>query len=576
MAGEWVSPPVDEGQVLSLVESLAIRPLTARMLVRRGITDVTSANRFLQPKLGELRAPTGIADLNLAIARMATALNTAEKIGVFGDYDVDGVTSAAVLATSLKALGGEVLARCASRNSGYGFGVAQAESFLAAGCQLVITADCGTSDHAAIGFLKEKGVDVVVIDHHQVPQGKSPALALINPHRSDDNFDFKGLASCGLAFYLMGALRTHLRGLGHARAASWDSRDLLDLVAMGTIADVMPLTLENRILVSAGLKCLSARARPGVAALFKVAGVDSSKPTTATDVGFKLAPRLNAAGRLGDAQLALDLLLAVDATEAERLALLLDEQNRNRQEVQEGVLSGAIAQVEAMIESAGGQLPSALVVGSEGWHHGVVGIVAAKLVDRYCRPAIVVGFHEGKGRGSARTILGFNLYQALAQSAEHLEVFGGHAAAAGLTVTDACFEAFRSAFVTQTARWFSERQAPNAFEVDAIVTLGELDLATADEIARLGPFGAANVEPIVVVPGVTVLSTRVVGTSHLQVTFRQNGATMDCIGFGMAAEVPAFGEVLDVVGFFEINEFRGSRKPRLRLKHLIKTTKSVA
>jgi len=576
MAGAWVSPSVDEGHVSALVRSLSIRPLTARLLVKRGVTDVVGANKFLHPKLGELRGPAGIADLDLAIDRLVTALNGAEKIGVFGDYDVDGVTSAAVLATALRAFGGEVFPRCASRNSGYGFGVAQAEEFLAAGCRLVVTADCGTSDHAAIGFLKESGVDVVVIDHHQVPEGKSPAVALINPHRGDDDFAFKGLASCGLAFYLMGALRTHLRGLGHQRAAVWDSRDLLDLVAMGTIADVMPLTHENRILVSAGLKTLSTRGRPGVAALFKVAGVESSKPTTTTDVGFKLAPRLNAAGRLGDAQLALDLLLAFDSAEAERLAGLLDEQNRKRQEVQEGVLSGAIAQVEAMIHHAGGELPSALIVGSTGWHHGVVGIVAAKLVDRYSRPAIVVGFHEGKGRGSARTILGFNLYQALLQSSEHLEVFGGHAAAAGLTVTEKRFEAFRSAFLSHTAQWFSDRQPSAAVEVDAEVTLQELDLATADEIGRLGPFGAANSEPMVVVPGLTVLSKRVVGTIHLQVTFGQNGATIDSIGFGMAAEAPALGQVLDVVGFFEINEFRGSRKPRLRLKHLIKTTKSVA
>jgi single-stranded-DNA-specific exonuclease len=576
MAGEWVCPPVDEGRVSALVNSMSIRPLTARLLLRRGLADSQDATKFLQPKLGAMRSPSGIADLDRAILRLASALAAKERVGVFGDYDVDGVTSAAILATGMRALGGVVVPRCASRNSGYGFGLSQAESFLAAGCQLVVTADCGTSDHAAIGFLKERGVDVVVIDHHQVPEGKSPAVALINPHRGDDTFDFKGLASCGLTFYLMSALRTHLRGVGNAHAAAWDSRDLLDLVAMGTIADVMPLTHENRILVSCGLKSLSARLRPGVAALLKVAGVDSSKPITSIDVGFKLAPRLNAAGRLGEAQLALDLLLAEDDKEAERLANLLDDQNRKRQEVQEGVLLGAIAQVDALIASAGGSIPAALVVGSEGWHHGVVGIVAAKLVDRYARPSIVVGFHEGKGRGSARTIADFNLYQALSGSSEHLEVFGGHAAAAGLTVMSSRFESFRSSFLAQASKWFSERPAVSSVEVDAVVSLSELDLATADEIGRLGPFGAANPEPLVVIPGVTALSSRVVGTTHLQVTFKHNGATIDSIGFGMASQVPTAGEMLDVVGFFEINEFRGSRKPRLRLKHLIKPTTRVS
>lgn len=572
MAGAWHSPSVDEARVAALAQALGLRPLTARMLVRRGVDQADHATRFLNPRLAELRGPTGIADLARAIARLEVALTAGQRIGVFGDYDVDGVTSAAVLTTGLRALGGHVDPRCASRAAGYGFGVPQAQVFLAGGCRLVVTADCGTSDHKAIAFLKENGVDVVVIDHHQVPEGQSPALALINPHRSDDSFLFKGLASCGLAFYLMAALRTHLRGKSYAPAAAWDSRELLDLVALGTIADVMPLTHENRVLVSAGLKTLCTRSRPGIAALFKVAGVDPAKPVTATDVGFKLAPRLNAAGRLGDAQLALDLLLAADEPEADRLAQLLDEQNRKRQDIQASVLTEAVAQVEALAEQSGGVVPSVLVVGNDGWHHGVVGIVAAKLVDLYGRPAIVVGFHEGVGRGSARTTMGFNLYEALARTAEHLEVFGGHAAAAGLTVKHDSFGAFRSSFLNHSERWFSDRPPPTAVEVDAIVGLGDLDLRVAEELGRLGPFGNGNPDPLLAIPGVTAVTSRVVGTTHLQLTLKQGNAVVDAIGFGMSTKAPAEGSTLDVVGFFEINEFRGSRNPRLRVKHLLNTT----
>ncbi|MDX2020670.1 MAG: single-stranded-DNA-specific exonuclease RecJ [Deltaproteobacteria bacterium] len=569
MARGWHSPSIDESCASALAQALGVRPLTARLLVRRGVLQADHGHRFLQPKLAELRAPAGIADLQSGIDRMAHALETGQLIGVFGDYDVDGVTSAAVLTSALRALGARVLPRCASRHAGYGFGLAAAEAFLAAGCAFVITADCGTSDHKSIAFLKEKGIDVMVIDHHQVPEGKSAAVALINPHRGDDRFEFKGLASCGLAFYLMAALRSHLRSKNHAAAAAWDPRELLDLVAMGTIADVMPLTDENRVLVSAGLKTLSARTRPGVAALFNVAGLQDPRPVTATDIGFRLAPRLNAAGRLGDAQLALDLLLAVDPAEAERLALLLDEQNRQRQQIQETVLSSALAQVESMIAAGGGRVPWAIVVGDEGWHHGVVGIVAAKLVDKYARPTIVVGFHEGKGRGSARTVAGFNLYQALAASAPHLEVYGGHAAAAGMTVLRDRFEAFRQSFTAHAEQWFGLRPPHSAVEVDAVVSLSELDLACAEELARLGPFGAANSEPILAFENVTIANARVVSGTHLQLTLGQNGAMAEAMGFNMADVAPVAGQVMDVVACFEINDFRGTRRPRLRVKHLL-------
>ena len=556
----------------ALAKILGLRPLTARLLVRRGFTDEGAANRFLQPRLGALRSPGGFADLARAIERIQTALAEKQLVGVFGDYDVDGVTSAAVLTTGLRALGASVLPRCASRHAGYGFGMGAAKAFLDAGCKLVITADCGTSDHMSIGVLKDNAVDVVVIDHHQVPEGNSPALALINPHRSDDLFEFKGLASCGLAFYLMSALRSHLRAQGHALGTAWDPRELLDLVAMGTIADVMPLQHENRVLVSAGLRALSTKPRPGVAALFKVAGIEPEKMITATDVGFKLSPRLNAAGRLGDAQLALDLLLATDVAEAERLAQLLDEQNLKRRDIQETVMAAALLQVEELIEQAGGNLPFALIVGDEGWHHGVVGIVAAKLVDRYARPAIVVGFNQGKGRGSARTILGFNLYEALTHAGEHLEVFGGHAAAAGMTVTHERFASFRAAFLHHTEKWFSQRPVATAVEVDAVVSFEDLNMNCAEELERLGPFGAANCEPLLAFPGVTVVSSRVVGTNHLLLTLSQGGAAFDAIGFGMAAAAPQTGEPIDVVGCFEVNEFRGARKLRLRVKHLFKPT----
>ncbi len=353
--------------------------------------------------------------------------------------------------------------------------------------QVLVTGDCGTSDHEALRAGRERGLDVIVIDHHELPAGESAAYALVNSRRPDDTFAFKGLASCGVAFYLAAALRTRL-------GAAFDPRELLDLVALGTIADLVPLTDENRILVAAGLKTLSARKRPGLAALIERADLTDGT-ITAHQAAFRLTPRLNAAGRLGEAQLALDLLLASPA-DAPKLAEAINDQNTERQRIQELVWMEARAQGAAQADAP------AVVVGAEGWHQGVVGIVAARLVDELGRPAIAVGFKDGQGRGSARTVPGVNLYEALAACGAHLTKFGGHAGAAGMSLTIDRLDGFRAAFVAEAARQLNGR-ATAAVEVDAEVALGDLDLPFTEELARLAPFGAANREPLFALRGVT-------------------------------------------------------------------------
>jgi single-stranded-DNA-specific exonuclease len=524
-----------------------------------------AATRFLTPRLGDLRLPDGIADLDLAVGRLESALLKGERIGIFGDYDVDGVTSAAVLTLALRALGGAVVARVADRVSGYGFSPEEAQRFGEEGCTLVLTADCGTSDHDALTCSRARGVDVIVIDHHQVPTGPSPAFALINPHRPDDRFSFKGLASCGVAFYLAAALRSRLRARNHAAASAFDPRQLLDLVALGTLADLVPLVEENRILVSAGLRELGARRRPGLRALGDIAELDPGAPIDAHVVCFRLTPRLNAPGRLGQAQRALDLLLSENDEEARRQALEIDEVNRARQRVQEEVWMAACAEAEAQAQAP------AIVVGAEGWHPGVVGIVAAKLVERYRRPSVVIGFRDGVGRGSARTTGGFDLHAALKACAIHLVVYGGHAAAAGMTVQLANLEAFREAFVAE-ALAHATASAPELETVaDATAALGELDLGQAEELNRLAPFGSSNQQPLVAVPGLHVRTSRKVGQGHLQLTLSQGAAVADAIGFGMAAEAPGEGSVVDVLASPEVDAFRGFRRARLRLRQIFRS-----
>ena len=559
----WRVRPTDEGLVARLAAQARLRPLTARVLVARGLGDPARVDRFLTPRLADLRPPEGMADLDRALGRLEAALLAGQRIGVFGDYDVDGVTTAAVLTLALRALGGVVVPRVASRSSGYGLSPADAVRFVDDGCQVVVTGDCGTSDHEAIALLQDRGADVIVIDHHQVPEGPSRAHALINPHRRDDRFPFKGLASCGVAFYLAAALRTRLRAAGVPAAARFDPRQLLDLVALGTLADLVPLVDENRILVAAGMRELAQRRRPGLQALMDLAELGPEPPST-IDITFRITPRLNAAGRLGEAQLALDLLLAPDQAEGQRLAQALDDVNRERQRIQE------LVWLEAVKEAEGCAAEAAVVVGAEGWHHGVVGIIAAKLVERYRRPAVVVGFKDGQGRGSARTVDGFNLYAALGACREHLTVFGGHAAAAGMSLTIDKLPAFRTAFAAAASSHFSAGRPATAVEVDAEAELHELDLPQAEELERLGPFGAANAEPLLAIPGLVARATRVVGERHLQLTVSRGAAVGDAIAFGMADRDPGEGSAVDVIGTAEVDSYRGYRRTRLRVRHLLR------
>lgn len=564
MAEAWRVRPADEACARGLVASIGMRGLTARILTARGFSSAECVARFLSPRLSELRPPDGMADLDRALDRIEQAVRGGEKVAVFGDYDVDGITSAAILLQLLRSLGLLVATRMARRSSGYGFSLGDATSFVKQKYTLVLTGDCGTSDHDSLALCRSRGVDVIVIDHHHVPTGESPAYALLNSHRGDDAFPFKGLASCGVAFYLAAAMRSRLRAQGDGRADNLDPRSWLDLVALGTIADLVPLIDENRILVVAGLRELSAMRRPGIFALATIAGISSGALGTA-DVSFKLAPRLNAAGRIGDAQLALDLLLASNAAEASRLAASLDDLNRERQRIQERMWS------EAMTAAEQHDGDPALVLGAEGWHQGVVGIVAAKLVEKYRKPVVIIGFDAGQGRGSARTLGGFDLYQALSQCQDHLVAFGGHPMAAGVSLASDKLADFRAAFVTAARTHFASAPAAATMDVDAVASLSDLDMVQVEELERLAPFGNANHEPLIVVPGAVTRSTRVVGTSHLQLTLTQGAAVCEAIAFGMGDKDPGKGARLDVIGTAELDEFRGQRKIRLRLRHFMRS-----
>lgn len=565
---------VDETLVSKLAGSLRVRPATARCLVARGVIEPRDAQGFIDPRLAALRPPAGLAGLARAVGRIADAVIRGERIGIFGDYDVDGVTTAALLTAFLRAAGATVEVAVARRDAGYGFTAAAATDFAARGCSLIVTGDCGTSDLDAIAVAAAQGIDVIVVDHHTVPSADTPhpAMSLVNPYRADSTFPFRGMASVGLAFYVAAAVRTELRERRHFEHGAHgarpepDVRELLDFVALGTIADLVPLASENRILTALGLRRLQSRARPGIAALLAAAGVDDDREVDARTVAWKLAPRINAPGRLGAAEPSLALLLA-DALTAPERAQALEAANTERRAIQDRVMTEAL-------ELLGDRDPGpAVVIAGEGWPAGVVGIVAAKLVDRYQRPAFVVGIdpETGIGRGSARTAGGVNLYRALCEAAPWLERYGGHAAAAGFTVRRESIGSLCESLGSACARLAAgSGPVPSGRDVDAEVRLAEVDERLAQELAGLGPFGQDNASPLLVTRNVRVTAARRVGDgSHLKLTLEDDrSTTRSAIGFQMGDREVDVGARVDLAFLPTISTWQGRRSAELELSDL--------
>lgn len=550
-----------------------MRPATARCLVARGVVEPAQAQGFIDPRLAALRPPAGLAGLPLAVERIASAVERGERIGVFGDYDVDGITTSALLTSFLRAAGAQVECAVARRDAGYGFTQQAAADFADRGCSVVVTGDCGTSDLAALHLAATRGVEVIVVDHHTVPSASAahPAFSLVNPYRADSTFPFRGMASVGLAFYVAASVRTELRERGYFRSRPEpDVRELLDLVALGTIADLVPLAAENRILTALGLRRLRRsdlrRTRPGIAALLDAAGIDPDQEIDARMIAWKIAPRINAPGRLGAAEPALSLLLADADTAAER-AQVLEAANHQRREIQDRVMDEALAMI-------GDSDPGpAIVIAGEGWPSGVVGIVAAKLVDRYERPAFVIGIDRetGIGRGSARTCAGVNLYEALATAAPLLERFGGHAAAAGFTIKRESVPALVEALGGAVVR-LAEGSGPitTAREVDAEVRLGEVDERLAQELAGLGPFGQDNPAPLLVTRRARVTQVRRVGDgSHLRLTLEDDQHVIrSAIGFRLGDRPVDLGARVDLAFVPTISTWQGRRSAELEVTDL--------
>ncbi len=564
---EWVISRSEEATEEDFARALGVHPLTARILVRRGFDDFDTAEKFLNPSLRDMTDPFLMKDMDAAVLEILTALDRGEGILVYGDYDVDGVCSVSLLYEFLRRLGARVEYFVPLRDQdGYGLNAGSVRRAAEAGQKLIVTTDCGVSNVEEIRLANELGMRVVVVDHHTVPDELPPAAAILNPHRPDCPFPFKELAAVGVTFHLLVALRARLREHGvFQHVPEPDLREFLDLVALGTVADVVPLVDVNRTFVRLGLEVLGGRRRAGVSALIDRARVDGARVTPQT-ISFRLAPRLNAAGRMGDASMCVQLLTTESYAEALKLAKKLESLNDQRQECEREILEKVLplAQIEA---DAGRRM---LVVAGSTWHRGVLGIVASRLVEHFHRPSVLIGIDEdGLGRGSVRSIDGINVIEILRSGAELLETFGGHVAAAGLTVRAENVEAIRERFDQAMIRSLNgSEMPPRRLRIDCEVELAELDQRFATELTRLGPFGSGNREPVFLCRNSQATRVRVVGQNHLKARFRDGSATLDGIGFSMADEKPVLNSAVSVAFVPRFANYRGQSRLEMHIRGL--------
>lgn len=548
----WV--PAPEPAEARALATDGVSPLLASLLARRGVRTAGDVRAFLEPSLDDLHDPAGLAGMPEAVERLALALERGERVAVVGDYDVDGVSGTALLVAVLRYCGLEVEPVLPHRmREGYGFQAVHVERALAAGCRLVVTVDCGTTSGSAARRALEAGVDVIVTDHHLPGDALPPGTVQVNPRQEACAYPFPDLAGAGLAFKLCLALT---RRLGR----SPDPEALLRVACLGTIGDLVPLVGENRVIAALGLRALAGSRSPGLKALFREAGL--RPPFTAEDVGFRLAPRINAAGRLDDASRALELLLARDGRTAGELAARLEAWNRERQRTEATVVDEA----RAAVDRRGGPAPI-VIAWSEGWHRGVVGIAAGRLAREFHRPTVLLALEGAEAVGSGRSIPGIELHGFLGQWRDEMVRFGGHAQAVGLSVAPERLERLRDCWEEEAGRWPAERFV-RTHEYELELQPGEVTPGLLAELARLEPHGQGNPRPVLRVGPLRLARTpRCFGRRerrHLAAeAVGEDGASVSLLGWGWAARLQELAGRFEVLAHLEEDRYAGG--PVLRL-----------
>lgn len=546
-----------------LARKLKISRIVAQLLINRRIYTVDQARAFFANDLERLFDPMLLSDMDKAVERIVKAVDTGEKILVYGDYDADGITATVLLVKVLRNIGAIVDFYIPSRlEEGYGLHLEGLKKARKNGTTLIITVDCGINDLAEAVWAKENGLDLIVTDHHEPPPELPEAYAVINPKRQDCIYPFKNLSGVGTALKLAKALLSAV----NTGEPAW--HQYLDLVCIGTIADIVPLLGENRILVKHGLARLANTSNPGLLALMAVCGINRDK-IGVREVGFGMAPRLNAAGRVGSPQMAVNLLLTENPGEAWELASELTRENQVRQKIETKVLEEALKLLEINPEL---KEKPVIVLASENWHPGVIGIAASKILDYCHRPVLLIAFEGDKGKGSARSIPEFNMYQALAHCQKYLVEYGGHALAAGFSIRVSDLEAFRAELLEYANQLLDKEKLALKLELDCLVEVKEVSERLVSEISLLEPFGQDNPDPLLGCLETSITESRCVGKdySHLKLRLKGVNTTIDGIGFnmGLYVEEVSAAKTVDLAFIPGINEFNGRRSVQLDVKDL--------
>jgi single-stranded-DNA-specific exonuclease len=569
-----LTPPSPNSSQLAV--EAGITALKAQLLLNRGIQHADSAASFLSPRLSDLADPMLLKDMDIAIELIMETIERHEQIAVYGDYDADGITATALLLNFFSELGVRLSWYIPNRlEEGYSLNPIAIKKLRQDGIRLIITVDCGISNRKEIELAKKLGVNMVVTDHHQIPEDFDPVCPVINPNRHDSLFPFKDLAGVGVAFFLVIGLRARLRDMGWFKdQPEPDLKRYLDIVALGTVADMVPLIDQNRILVQSGIQVMKDSFWPGIKAVKDVSGVDSHR-ISSYDLAFKLAPRLNAPGRLGDSATGLTNLTTMNESIAIETAGQLNSMNILRQRIEGDILK----EIEkSIIKESDLKDRMTIVLAKKGWHEGVLGIVASRLLERYHRPTLVLTIREEMAVGSGRSIDGFNLHRSMARLQHLFEKFGGHYHAAGCTLKAANIQALAKGLEGIARKEIREDDLFPAIDIDAEVRIQELTFETVSDLRSLEPFGKGNPEPFFYSGDLEVLDSRVVGEKHLKLRVRQGKSVMEAIGFGLSDIHPLEGKMVDIVFTPEIDDWNGYKKIQLRINDLElsdKTTRLV-
>jgi single-stranded-DNA-specific exonuclease len=573
MGKQWRIHPHDPARIVAMERAAKVPAVVAQLLVCRGIHDARVARDFLDARLGSLRDPEDLPGMPEAADRIIAAIAAGRRIVIYGDYDVDGMSSTALLYLCFKMLSADVSYYVPNRiDEGYGLNCESLTTLAGRGAQMIVTVDCGVASFVEADHARSLGLELIITDHHEISGALPAAAAIVHPGLPNSTYPFTGLCGAGVAFKLAWAL---CQRVSQSKKVGERMRNFLmqamGLVSLGTVADVVPLVDENRILVRHGLVSLRERPGMGLAALMKLTKVDEKPHLSSEDIGFTLAPRLNAAGRLGQATLGIELLTTDSAERAAALAAYLHELNGSRESLERSIYLAANKQANEQFDPAG---DAALVLADRGWHPGVIGIVAARLAEKFHRPVVLIAFDPlgiKPGIGSARSVPGFNLHKALAACTEHLVSHGGHAAAAGLKIEPANLEAFRDQFCEQVSCEMSDSSRVAELRIDAEVPFSALTAAAVADIERLAPFGHSNPRPMLCTTGVMLSEPpkRIgSGERHLSLRLVQHGMQLRAIAFGgadWAEPLAEAGGPIAVAFRPMINHFRGHKSVELQV-----------